>query len=157
MAMLEPIEHTQAISWSERDLPQRVRTKHVHGLHPYFGKFVPQLVDYFLTRTLQHAKMVCDPFCGSGTTLVEANSNGKPSLGVDVSPFNVLLCRVKTREHDIAELKREAADIMDRVLKTVGHSTTLFGAPPPRRQPIHLTLTSGSTRRPSSLFWYSVN
>ena len=32
------------LSWSERDLPERERTKHVHRLHPYLGKFVPQLV-----------------------------------------------------------------------------------------------------------------
>ena len=130
MAMLDPIEHSETISWSEKELPQRVRTKHVHGLHPYFGKFVPQLVDYFLTRTLRHAGMVCDPFCGSGTTLVECNIRGKPSLGVDVSPFNALLCEVKTREHDIETLKKEVADIMDRTAKAV-RPTQLTGMPPP--------------------------
>ena len=29
------------LSWSESDLPERVRTKHVHRLHPYLGKFIP--------------------------------------------------------------------------------------------------------------------
>ena len=33
------------LSWSERDLPERERTKHVHRLHPYLGKFIPQLVE----------------------------------------------------------------------------------------------------------------
>ena len=31
------------LSWSERELPERERTKHVHRLHPYLGKFIPQL------------------------------------------------------------------------------------------------------------------
>ena len=38
------------LSWSEEALPQVERTKHVHGLHPYLGKFVPQLVEVFLRR-----------------------------------------------------------------------------------------------------------
>ena len=31
------------LSWSESDLPERERTKHVHRLHPYLGKYPPQL------------------------------------------------------------------------------------------------------------------
>lgn len=116
MTMIDAVEHMPAISWSERELPQRVRTKHVHGLHPYFGKFVPQLVDYFLTNTLREARMICDPFCGSGTTLVEANRHRKPSLGIDISPFNALLCRVKTRKHDVLAIREEVGDIMERVM-----------------------------------------
>ena len=38
------------LSWSERDLPERERTKHVHRLHPYLGKFIPQLVEILLGR-----------------------------------------------------------------------------------------------------------
>ena len=112
--MLQPIERVRALSWSEKQLPQHVRTKHVHGLHPYFGKFVPQLVDYFLERDLRNAKMICDPFCGSGTTLIESNAHGKPSIGLDISPFNALLCTVKTRKYDIRALREEVADILDR-------------------------------------------
>ena len=33
------------LSWAEHELPERLRTKHVHRLHPYLGKFVPQLVE----------------------------------------------------------------------------------------------------------------
>ena len=36
------------LSWSERALPEHVRTKHVHRLHPYHGKFIPQLVEVLL-------------------------------------------------------------------------------------------------------------
>ena len=50
------------LSWSERDLPERERTKHVHRLHPYLGKFVPQLVEALLERHLPRARNVLDPF-----------------------------------------------------------------------------------------------
>src|SRR5206468_1297618 len=60
------------LSWSERDLPERERTKHVHRLHPYLGKFVPQLVETLLRRYVPVGGRVLDPFAGSGTTLVQA-------------------------------------------------------------------------------------
>lgn len=72
-------------------------TKHVHRLHPYKGKFIPQLVEYFLDdhtdkfKTevfFQKGDIVLDPFCGSGTTLVQANELGIHSIGVDVFKSN---------------------------------------------------------------------
>ena len=60
------------LSWSERDLPERERTKHVHRLHPYLGKFIPQLVEVLLSRYVAPGGRVLDPFAGSGTTLVQA-------------------------------------------------------------------------------------
>ena len=41
------------LNWRERDLPEKERTKHVHRLHPYMGKFVPQLVEIFLRKYKQ--------------------------------------------------------------------------------------------------------
>src|SRR5438094_394214 len=86
------------LSWSERDLPERVRTKHVHRLHPYLGKFIPQLVEALLSRHVPQGR-VLDPFAGSGTTLVQALESGYDVTGADVAAFNCLLMRVKTREY----------------------------------------------------------
>src|SRR5215475_15568854 len=93
------------LSWSETDLPQVARTKHVHGLHPYLGKFVPQLVEIFLGRYFRAGDRVYDPFVGSGTTLVEANVFGADAIGCDVSAFNCLLSRVKTAPYAPAALE----------------------------------------------------
>src|SRR6188768_806930 len=93
------------LSWSEEQLPQTLRTKHVHGLHPYLGKFVPQLVEVFLRRTFRPGDRVYDPFAGSGTTLVEANVFGADSVGCDISAFNCLLADVKTRRYSLGELE----------------------------------------------------
>jgi sterol desaturase/sphingolipid hydroxylase (fatty acid hydroxylase superfamily) len=87
------------LSWSEAELPERERTKHVHRLHPYLGKYVPQLVEAFLRRYGRPGGLVWDPFAGSGTTLVEANAFGARAAGCDVSAFNCLLARVKTAEY----------------------------------------------------------
>jgi len=93
------------LSWSEDQLPQVERTKHVHGLHPYLGKFIPQLVDVFLRRYFKPGDCVYDPFVGSGTTLVEADAFGATGLGCDISAFNCLLARVKTARHSPGALE----------------------------------------------------
>lgn len=100
------------LNWRERDLPERERTKHVHRLHPYLGKFIPQLVEIFLRKYQPH--LVYDPFCGCGTTLVEANALGINSVGTDISEFNVLLSKVKTAEYDLKLAEGELRDILRR-------------------------------------------
>lgn len=103
------------LSWSERELPERVRTKHVHRLHPYHGKFIPQLVEALLDRYLAPGDHVLDPFAGSGTTLVQALESGLDATGVEVAAFNCLLMRVKTAQYDLPELGAELRDACARV------------------------------------------
>lgn len=106
-----PLE-AMSLNWTEKQLPERERTKHVHRLHPYLGKYVPQLVEVFLRKFLSRGQTVLDPFCGSGTTLVQANELGMNSIGCDISAFNVLLCKVKTDEYNLPTLKQEAAHVL---------------------------------------------
>ncbi|MGI9107335.1 MAG: DNA methyltransferase, partial [Pyrinomonadaceae bacterium] len=68
-------------------LAERERTKHVHRLHPYLGKFIPQLVEWFLAKHFKPDDVILDPFMGSGTTLVQANEMKMHSIGIDVSEF----------------------------------------------------------------------
>lgn len=104
---------TLNLNWRERDLPENERTKHVHRLHPYLGKFIPQLVEIFLRK--YRPTLVYDPFCGSGTTMVEANALGIDSIGTDISAFNVLLSKVKTDKYDIPLLEKETYEISRRL------------------------------------------
>lgn len=91
-------------------------TKHVHRLHPYKGKFIPQLVEYFLDGHIDSYKkesyfrkgdIVLDPFCGSGTTLVQANELGLDAIGIDISEFNKLIAECKISKHSLKNLKME--------------------------------------------------
>ncbi|MCD6327793.1 hypothetical protein J7M28_09585 [bacterium] len=97
------------------DIRESERTKHVHRLHPYLGKFIPQLVHVFLKKYFRKGQTILDPFAGSGTMLVEANVLGMNSVGVELSPFNVLIQKVKTQEYDIPKLEAEVRDALTRV------------------------------------------
>jgi DNA modification methylase len=102
------------LNWSERDLPERERTKHVHRLHPYLGKYIPQLVEVFLRKHFSPGDLIFDPFMGSGTTLVQANELGINSIGSDISAFNVILCRAKTTHYDVRRVRDEVHDALKK-------------------------------------------
>ncbi len=119
-AVRERVDVAKNIEWFGCDLslieyPEWQRTKHVHRLHPYLGKFIPQLVEIFLRRFFEAGQSVLDPFAGSGTTLVEANVLGIDAVGVELSPFNCLIMRAKTQARDLDCLRREVADALSRL------------------------------------------
>ncbi len=66
-----------------------------HSLHPYPAKFPPQLPKRILERYAVKEQTVLDPFCGSGTTLIEARIFGVNAIGVDVNGLSTLLSKVK--------------------------------------------------------------
>lgn len=68
----------------------------VHGLHEYKGKFNPQMAKALLNIFGVRVRgRVLDPFCGSGTTLVECAHAGVLGCGVDLNPFAVFLANAK--------------------------------------------------------------
>jgi DNA methylase len=114
------------LSWSEQELPERERTKHVHRLHPYLGKFIPQLVEVLLARYFRAGGHVLDPFAGSGTTLVQALESGLDATGVDVAAFNCLLMDVKTRVYNLFVLEQELRDARSRISATGARPTSQY-------------------------------
>jgi site-specific DNA-methyltransferase (cytosine-N4-specific) len=68
----------------------------VHGLHEYKGKFNPQVARALLNIfKIEHGQSVLDPFCGSGTTLVEGCHLGVSAIGTDINPLAVFLSNAK--------------------------------------------------------------
>jgi len=87
-------ERLAAIDW---DFPHRVAHSAIEGLHSYPAKFIAEIPGALLdTLPLPTGTAVLDPFCGSGTTLVECQRRGIPSYGIDLNPIACLMSRVKT-------------------------------------------------------------
>ena len=94
----------ESVPQGNLDIANRVRT----SLLPWVGQFSPQLVEELLLAYGQQARVVMDPFVGSGTSLVEAARLGKAAWGSDINPAAVILARVY-RLVDLSPEDREAA------------------------------------------------
>lgn len=69
-----------------------------HGFHRYVGRFPPHLVRALLNHfALPRGAAVCDPFVGSGTTVVEARLLGLRGTGIDVCPLSTMMTRAKAQ------------------------------------------------------------
>lgn len=132
----ESFNGNREIQWKERlgndlnwnlsfdHLREKDTTKHVHRLHPYKGKFIPQLVEYFIDEHTDKHKaqayfkrgdIILDPFVGSGTTLVQTNEQGIYSIGIDISRFNCLISEVKLLNYDFELLEKKLKEIIKSV------------------------------------------
>lgn len=99
-----------------------------HWWYPYKAKFHPQMTKALINWCgLKNGDTLLDPFCGSGTALVEAKTLGVNSIGIDISPLCKLISKVKCDILDISyeELKdypRESIlRFFDKRLKKVKH------------------------------------
>lgn len=75
----------------------KIRDKNylTHNLHPYSAKFIPQIPAALIDKYSRPGELVVDPFCGSGTALVESSLLGRPSVGTDVNPLACLIAKAK--------------------------------------------------------------
>lgn len=106
------------------NLRERDTTKHVHRLHPYKGKFIPQLVEYFIDSHTDDFKtsvyfkkgdIILDPFSGSGTTLVQGHELGMHTIGIDISRFNCMIAEAKLLSYDFTALEHELRKIRQAI------------------------------------------
>ena len=104
------------IDW---DFPERVNHSSIEGIHPYPAKFIAELPRALLDALpLPAGTAVLDPFCGGGTTLVECQRRGWPSVGIDLNPIACLMARVKTAPRPLG-LKDTAASVVERAQRSL--------------------------------------
>jgi hypothetical protein len=92
--------------------------QYTHPLHTYPARMHPATARVLIEALAHDAPRdaaVVDPFCGAGTTLVEARARGLRAVGIDLSPLAVLLARAKTwsvpqrRRFEVRDLGRQIA------------------------------------------------
>lgn len=93
-----------------------------HRWFNYKEGFSPILVEKIFSEfEISSDSVVCDPFCGAGTTLAVAQSNNIKSYGFEVNPFASFICKVKTTNYDeiaIEGLKKIVDDLQHNPLDT---------------------------------------
>jgi DNA modification methylase len=111
----------EPISVSFRTLfPDLNKERYTHLIHAYPAKLLTHIPYFFLNNSYFSKKgdTVLDPFCGTGTVLLEANIAGRNAIGADANPLARLIASVKTRQLDGGKLTV--------ILKTLVHRSKLF-------------------------------
>lgn len=91
----------------------------VHGMHEYKGKFNPQIVRWIMNdMRLGGNHALLDPFCGSGTSLVECAHMGISGVGCDANPLAVFIANSKLMalSADLLALGRAFSPVMRQKL-----------------------------------------
>lgn len=101
--------------WDFKDNSERA---HIHNLIRYPATMVPvmqsKLIELFVLHD-KSIKVLLDPFMGSGTTIVEANSKGLETIGIDINPFAYLITCVKLTEIKLSVLDIKIKELLNKI------------------------------------------
>jgi DNA modification methylase len=86
----------------------------IHGLHWYPGAFIPQIANNLIRLLTSQGEIILDPFCGCGTTLVEAMKLGRIAVGTDCNPLSVMISKVKCFDYSTESLRQKLSFICER-------------------------------------------
>lgn len=86
-----------------------------HLIHTYPAKLLPHIPYFFLNNTIltKPGDIVLDPFCGSGTVLLESVMSGRNALGADSNPLAILISKVKTTPYNVEFLSEQLIRIIN--------------------------------------------
>ncbi|MBS3080148.1 hypothetical protein J4221_01645 [Candidatus Pacearchaeota archaeon] len=99
-------------SWVFEELTQKDTSYATHGFHKYPAKFIPQLAKRCIEENTSSNDLVCDPFMGCGTTLIESLISGRRAVGVDINPVAYLISKVKTTPINPEKLNTEVNKVL---------------------------------------------
>lgn len=108
--------------------PARGPGRLTHGFHTYPARIHPETAARLVAGLTSPGQTVLDPFCGSGTVLVEALVAGRRGVGRDLSPFAIRLAGLKTAV--TSETQRRALKAAARRISSAASGRAKGGAPP---------------------------
>ena len=85
-------------SWNFKDANTKILT---HCFHSYPAMMIPQVAGRLIEKYGKNAELLFDPYCGTGTSLVEANIRNINAIGTDLNPLARLIAKAKTTPIDI--------------------------------------------------------
>lgn len=118
----EYAETGKPIQTNFRQLVPELNTneRYTHLIHSYPAKLLSN-IPYFFLQTDEFCPkdgVVLDPFCGTGTVMLEANVSGRKAMGADANPLAVLIAQVKTTYVPSDRLQRTLTSVMTRARRS---------------------------------------
>ncbi len=107
------IENLRNLNWDFKGANTQELT---HGIHVYPARMVPFIPRILIKKFSRPGEKVLDPFCGSGTVLLEAMIQQRQSVGIDINPLAVLISQVKTTPLDLNTLIQTFNDLRKKIL-----------------------------------------
>jgi len=122
------IAQVKSLDWNFASSDTKYQT---HAIHRYSGKFIPQIARQVIELLTKPGDIVLDPYCGSGTTLLECTLTGRRSIGIDLNPLAVLISKVKTTTITEKELNELLQELENKLNPLIVRSSgpTLFTTP----------------------------
>lgn len=103
------------------DSEKLIKRSRIHSFHRYFGKLIPAIPRFAIKEFTKEEDIIFDPFCGSGTTLVEAYLAGRNSYGIDLNPLSCLISNAKTNRLNIEKLNKEKEKLLKAIRNDNGN------------------------------------
>ncbi len=100
--------------WDYRDSDTK---EYTHCFHNYPAMMIPQIARALISKYGKNASLLFDPYCGTGTSLVEANLVGIDAIGTDLNPLARLISRAKTNDVDLSEIARSIGDYNNHIFE----------------------------------------
>ena len=107
-------------SWSFKDIARTETSYLTHSYHRYPAKFIPQVAGRLIRENSRKGDLVCDPFMGSGTTLLEAIVNDRHAYGADINPVAVLIARAKTTPIEPSRIRSKVIPLLKSLDASAG-------------------------------------
>ena len=89
--------------------------RYSHYLFRFPAKFHPPVAKALIERYSEPGDLVLDPFCGSGTLLIEAAILGRNAIGSDIDPVAVFVATVKSHRLNVSSLESSAARLLSSI------------------------------------------
>lgn len=92
--------------------------EYTHGIHPYPAMMIPQVARRLIGKYGREEGVLLDPYCGTGTTMLEGMLTKLDSTGTDLNPLARLIARTKTAPIDLDRLDSEIENFIEIGLGT---------------------------------------
>ena len=104
-----------------------------HCYHDYPARMIPQVAGKLMDIFGKDASLLFDPYCGSGTSLVEASLRGIPAVGTDLNPLARLIAQAKISLPDLPRLRETITSFhrqaLEERIRALGEPKEIYGIP----------------------------